>query len=304
MTAQEHWSVKKFRELRPALGQYTNQLVTEMMEGADGLEGNDLFLLENAIFFAPEPIGLAHIYQRGPYANPEIHKQRLEGACERGWLVNQADGAYGPSQKGREYYEQVAAAYKDRLAEVQSLPEGNLERIADLLARVVQSARESSQVLHKPALELTTKEVLPGDASGLQKIQLYCEQILAFRDDTHVASWSPHQLEGIVWESLSDVWEGTAGTPKEMAEKRPFRGFEAKDYAAAFEALIARGWIAETDGGYDITEEGRQVRERAEELTNQYYDAAWEALEPEDKRELAELFQTLLDTHAPEPVAA
>lgn len=304
MSERKHWSVKNFQKLRPALGQYTSPVVTELMESVEGMEGSDLSLLEIAVFFTPEPIGLAHVYQRGPYANPDMHKQRLEGARDRGWLENRADSSYGPSQKGLDFYTQVAAAYYAKLAEVESIAAGQLEKIDAALSIVVKTARESTQVMHKPALVLTMKEPLPDDASGLRKVQLYSEQMLAFRDDAHVASWSPYKLEGIVWESLSDIWEETAGTPTEMAEKRPFRGYDEKDYASAFAALVEREWTAEADGRYIITDEGRKIREKAEKLTNQYYDSAWEGLSEADEQELEKLFKLLLDKHEPEPVPA
>lgn len=304
MINKQHWSVKQFRKLRPSLGQYTNQTITEMIERTEGMENSDLFLVEMATFFSPDPIGLAHIYKRGPYANPEGHKDRLAGAEERGWLAKMGDGGYTYTDKGAKFYERFSQAYKKRLSEVESIPDAELERIQELLAAVVQRAGKNPDVQNKPALELAQKESVDADAATIQKVQLFCEQLLSYRDDAHVASWSPHKLEGITWETFSDVWEGKVTNAAEMAERRPFRRYEQEDYAAAFEELAGRGWLKEKKGNYSITEEGRRIREHAEENTNQYYDSAWAVLNDGEAEELKMLFQKLLDNHEPERVPA
>jgi hypothetical protein len=304
MTKKEHWSVKQLRELRSALSQYTNPMATEMMTNAEDMEGSDLYFMEVATFFSPEPIGLAHIYQRAPYTNPEAHKERLIGAAERGWLDKDGDSAYVPSEKGGTFYGRFIKAYKEKLAEIESLTDDELGRIEALLSVVVNAAKRTTQVRHRPALELSLKEPLDPNAASIQRVQLLIVHLLSYRDDAHVASWSPHKLEGITWESFSDVWQGKVANAAELIEKRPFRGYELEDYAAALEELAGRGWIKEKEGSYIITEEGRRVREEAEELTNQYYDAAWVGLSNEDIEELKDLFQKLAEKHEPEKVPA
>ena len=304
MTKKEHWSVKQLRKLRSALGQYTNPMVTEMMDNVEDMEGSDLYLVEVATFFSPEPIGLAHIYQRAPYTNPEEHKERLIGSAERGWLEKSGDSGYTASEKGATFYAHFIKAYKDELAEVESLADDELDRIEVLLGMVVNAAKRTTEVRHKPALEFSSKELVAPDAAAIQRVQLLIVHLLAYRDDTHVASWSPHKLEGITWESFSDVWQGKITNAAELIEKRPFRGYELEDYAAALEDLARRGWLEVKEGSFVITEEGRRIREEAEELTNKYYDAAWVGLSKEDIEELKDLFQKLAEKHEPEKVLA
>ncbi|MCH7663108.1 MAG: hypothetical protein IH859_04475 [Chloroflexi bacterium] len=262
-------------------------------------------MIEVATFYAPQPIGVAHIFKRGPYGNPVAHKQRLSGAVERGWLTKAGDGAYTPSEKGAQIYKHFAEGYKQVLAGVESLSDEILESIQSVISSVVKTASETPEVMDKPSLELSLKENLGPDASVLQKIQLLTENILSYRDDAHVASWSLHKLEGITWESFSDIWGSKISTAAELAEKRPFRGYSEDDYTASLEELAGRGWIKENkekDGSYSITEEGRRVREKSEDITNQYYDAAWEDISASEMEKLKDLFQQLLDKHAPEKV--
>ena len=71
--------------------------------------------------------------------------------------------------------------------------------------------------------------------------------------------------------------------------------------------LTSRGWIIERDdkkGKYNLTENGRQVRELAEDLTNKYYDVAWAIINASDEETLKDLFQQLLDKHDPEIIPA
>ena len=307
MAKKEHWSVKRFRKLRPAIGQYTNPMAQKMIEETADLEGSDLFLVETAIFYDPQPIGLAHLVKRGPYANPEAHKQRLQGALARGWLTKAGDGAYAPSEKGAQLYKQFAGAYKQNLAGVESIANDILESIQSVLTSVVKAARDTKEVMDKPALEMSLKETLGEDAVAIQRIELLTGNLLSYRDDAHVASWSPHQLNGITWESFSDIWGGRASSAAEIAEKRPYRGYSEKDYVSSLGELTSRGWIIERDdkkGKYNLTENGRHVREQAEDLTNKYYDVAWANLNAADEEKLKDLFQQLLDKHDPEIIPA
>ncbi len=307
MMNKEHWSVKKFRKLRPALGQFTNPMAQDFMEKAISLKSSDLYLIEVAAFYAPQPIGVAHIFKRGPYANPEMHKKRLISGVERGWLTQTSDGSYISSDMGIETYKKFTQAYEKELTGVATLSDKTLESIQSVLTSVVKAAHDTKEVMDKPALEMSLKETLGEDAVAIQRIELLTGNLLSYRDDAHVASWSPHQLNGITWESFSDIWGGRAFSAAEIAEKRPYRGYSEEDYVSSLGELKSRGWIIERDdkkGKYNLTENGRHVREQAEDLTNKYYDVAWANLNAADEEKLKDLFQQLLDKHDPEIIPA
>jgi DNA-binding MarR family transcriptional regulator len=112
----------------------------------------------------------------------------------------------------------------------------------------------------------------------------------SYRDDCHMAAWSEIDVSGYVWETLTFIWQGHANTAAELAEKLPYRSYEASDYASALEKLAMLGWIEADGDGYKLTEEGRTLREDVETNTNENYQAAFAAL-PEGK--LAEVTAAL-----------
>lgn len=296
MTSIEHWSVDTFRKVFSALGKYINPLVVEKREQAKEMDSQDIFYLGIARSFAPDPMGLAHIFQRSPYTNPESQKQRLEDAAKRGWLQSVGDSAFTISEKGERFYADLMDAFKEKLAGVESLPEEELIQITALLDKVVEAARQNTDLLHKPALELSLKFKLDADISTLQKIRRKSLYLLSYRDDAHVASWSPHKLEGRIWEALSFVWEDKASTSAELLEKLDYRNYQLEDYEDAFEDLVNRGWIKEEEKGkFNITEEGKQVRQQAEDLTNQHYNAPWAALSQDETHDLQQRMKKLVE---------
>ena len=81
-----------------------------------------------------------------------------------------------------------------------------------------------------------------GDASPLaEKIRRGLNDINAFRDDVHIASWSNLDVTGPAWDAFSHIWgEKVYGDPvrsaEQLAEKMPFHGFSAEQYADFFTA--------------------------------------------------------------------
>lgn len=304
MMNKQHWSVAELRKLLPALSHYATPAYEEIQEAAGELEGFDLYFVEVATLLGPEAIGVAHIYKRAPYANPDGHRERIESTLSRGWLERSGDSGYVDSEKGSDLYMKYIQAYKERFAEVESLPAIDLQRLSALLDVVISVAEQYTDVLDKPALQLSLSEIIDDDTSTLQKILTQAIQLLAYRDDAHVASWSPHKIDGITWEALSDIWAGEISTSEELVEKRPGRQYTKEDYESALKELARKGWTKNIEGAYTLTEEGRRVREEAEELTNDYYDAPWTILNDAEDYEAQGLIAKLIEMHEPEPQPA
>jgi hypothetical protein len=58
---------------------------------------------------------------------------------------------------------------------------------------------------------------------------------------------------------------------------------------------MRKGWSKAVDGGYQVTEEGKKVRQDAEDQTDRYYYAAWDALSANEVAELGKLLTALRD---------
>ena len=119
--------------------------------------------------------------------------------------------------------------------------------------------------------------------------------LLAFRDDAHIAAWQPYDVSGHTWEAFTYVWRGEAGTAAELAEKLPYRNYDEQAYADALEDLTARGWIVQKDGKYVATDKGKQLRQEAERATDRYYDAPWACLDEAETSEAKGLLKKLAE---------
>ncbi|MBU0704896.1 MAG: hypothetical protein KKC18_13635 [Chloroflexi bacterium] len=130
-------------------------------------------------------------------------------------------------------------------------------------------------------------------ASGSVKTDQYLTDLIRYRDDAHIAAWKPYDVSGHAWEALTFIWRGEASTAEELVEKLPFRGHSAEVYAKVLVDLASRGWVEETPDGYRITEEGRGLRQQAEDATDRYFFAPWACLEDAEIVQLHDLLTRL-----------
>jgi hypothetical protein len=113
--------------------------------------------------------------------------------------------------------------------------------------------------------------------------------------DSHMAAWRIHNIEGNLWEVFSEVWDGKNNTLDKLYEELSFRGITRDEYAQILQELVQYGWIQETDGEYQITGKGKQIREEAEVLTNQYFFSSWSCLSGTELEDLSGLAIQLRD---------
>jgi hypothetical protein len=112
----------------------------------------------------------------------------------------------------------------------------------------------------------------------LLKIVYYLSDLNAYRDDAHMAAFQPHGIEAYVWEALTLVWQGSAQTADDLFDQLWYRGYAREEYAGALEELRRHGWVETIgEGKYQISEQGRAVRDEAERLTDEYFYTPWQA---------------------------
>lgn len=136
-----------------------------------------------------------------------------------------------------------------------------------------------------------------GDTSpDAEKIRRRLNDLAAFRDDAHIASWAQHGIEGPAWDAFSHIWgDGVYGDPvqtaEQLAEKMAFHGFSAQQYGEHLQSIVAKGWLTEKDGVYTLTEAGTAVRQQAEEETDRLFFQSW----PLSETELDELKSLMME---------
>lgn len=248
-----------------------------------------------ALTFEPEPISVARLRLRSPYTAPRRYEERLARAAEQGYLspVAGAEGEYRLTTAGREAaYALIKAAYA-KMAELQPLPIADLERLAGLLFRLVQSCLVAAGPPGKWCLR-HSRRVDPGiEAPVVIRIDQYLSDLAAYRDDAHLAAWQPLAIEGHAWEAFTYLWRGEAATLEELCQKLERRGYSLEEYREALEDLVLRGWLVREGDRYELTALGREVRQQAEETTDRYFYAPWVCLSSQEREELSNLLVRL-----------
>jgi len=246
----------------------------------------------------PDALTADEFFYRYPYMARERQSANLQAAVTAGFAVEVAPGAFRLTETGRAGIERVFAAAHDDLAQHTPLPEAELARMAALLQRLVDASLAAPKPGHKRALR-HSRWTDPGtDAASLVRIDQYLTDLIAYRDDVHIAAWHGYGTTGEVWETLTMLWRDQAHTAAELAEKLPFRGHAAETYAQALADLVARGWLAAdpaTPGAFQVTDQGRAKREEGEEATNRLYFASWQVLTDSEREELIALLTQLRD---------
>ena len=175
-----------------------------------GLEGQDWNLLFSVQGVEPAPITAALLQQFAPYITLEKLEQQLADAAGRGLLQADATGSYRLTDRGRQGVQQSFGAVHAALADVEPLPAGDMDRLNQLLRRLVDATIAAPIPTDKPQLRASrlTDPGVRGSAAALT--DQYLTDLVRFRDDAHQAAWQPHGVGGPTWEALTLIWRGEA----------------------------------------------------------------------------------------------
>jgi hypothetical protein len=248
-----------------------------------------------ALWFEPEPISAARLRMRSPYTSARSYNERFAKAAGQGYLTPVADteGEYRLTGLGRQAAEHVIAAVYAKLSALEPTSAPELERLASLFHRLVMSCLAAPEPPGKWCI-LQSRRTDPGeDASVVARIDQYGTDLAAYRDDAHLAAWQSHNIEGHAWEALTCIWRGEATTLDGLAQRLERRGYSRDEYGQALQDLMRRGWVTEEAGEYRTTIPGQEIRQAAEEVTDQYFYAPWSCLSQGETEELRTLSSLL-----------
>lgn len=292
MITTELWPLA--REALGALAEHYGPTLTQVLTDA-GYEEHDWMTLYRALLFDPEPITAALQQQVfAPYTAVHVFEERFHRAAERGLLTPEGDG-YRLSEQGRGLIRRSLEAGYARMAELTPLPPDDLERLAGLVKRLVDSVLATPE---PPAKRCTraNHRIDPGQAApALARIDQYLSDLGDFRDDAHMAAWRLYNVAGHAWEVFTLLWREGPAAPGALTNKLPHRGYTEADYAEALRELAARGWVEDSGGVYHITEKGTALRQQAEAATERYFYAPWSVLDEQEQRDLRNLLTRLRD---------
>ena len=243
----------------------------------------------------PAPLSLERYHAWTPYTARARCAETLEGLAGLEFLERVGPDAYRLTDVGREALDDVFGAAHARLAEVDPLPEEEMGRLNALLSRLVAATLEAPEPREKWSL-IYSRWTDPGEgATGSVVTDQYLTDLIRFRDDAHLAAWKSYDINGHAWEALTFLWRDQAHTAEALAEQLPFRGHSPETYAGALDELVDRGWVQKTADGYQITAQGRTVRQQAEDATNHYFFAPWSGLSTSEIDQLGALLTRLRD---------
>ncbi len=251
---------------------------------------------------APAPMTVAVLAERAAYTNEAAMEQGLKMAEEAGYLTAVSEGAYQLTDPGNALASEILQAINTAAKEVTPLSEEEMARLAGYIHRL-RTACQNADTTFKACLK-RSMSFDQGDASPLaEKIRRGLNDLAAFRDDAHLASWANLDVTGPGWDAFSHIWgEKVYGDPvntaEQIAQKMSFHGFSAEDYAQHLQPLVDRGWLTLTNDSYAITEAGQAVRWQAERDTDQLFYQGWD-LSDEEIADMKSLMQDLVTAVAP-----
>ena len=234
--------------------------------------------------------------KRDPFSNPQLFEKVFVILNVKGWIQPRQDGSYQVSEKARQGARQIIQSGDEQLLPLETSSSLTLRRLAILLKQIVMASTEAPPPPEQWAITHRFR-VAEKDSPWIVQVREYLMDLLAYRDDCHLAASHPHFGQaGIVWSVLGALWRGERFTAEQMAESHSFRGYETDDYEVALQAVTQIGWAKETrvPDVYSITPQGREIFESAQHLTDEYFYIPWSVL---TRDELAELYDLLLKLH-------
>ena len=224
---------------------------------------------------APKNISVELLDKRNPYVNPTWQEKRLADTAKVGYLDLDGMGGYVISEKGANAINAVHGAFYNHINKVNRFPTNKLEELAALLDKLVGACAKTDIPNDTLCLDISHNGHPKVESGSLAQIDQYLDDMNAFRDDAHLAAWTPTEVSGHVWEVLSFVWNGEADTVEKLVERLPYRNYTAEDYANTLEGLQQRGWIEPGGEDYKVTAEGRKIRDDAESATDTNFFEPW-----------------------------
>ena len=234
---------------------------------------------------------------RDPFSNPEQFERLFVRLNVKGWIEPMLDGSYRVTEKAREMTRYLIQAGDVQLSDFAFMPDPDLRRLVLLLKRIVNESCVAPEPPEKWAIRKRFR-VADEHYPPIMQIREYLMDLFAYHDDSHLSASRPHFNEaGIVWLTLGLLWKGNAVNAEQMAEKMEFRGYEVEEYEIAIQAAMELGWVEQGNlpDTFRLTEEGKQLRQQAEQLTNEYFYAPWSVLTQAETDELYELLIRLRD---------
>lgn len=258
--------------------------------------------LHNYAELGLDTLSVAEALRRDPYSRPQDFAEEFARLGAAGWLdaIGNVDDPmttrYVVLPHARDAVRAIDGAGDALLGDLVAVPDAELARIHELLAAIHAANLAAPQ---PPARWGAERRFRSADASTPLpgRIREAALDLLAYRDDVHLAAWSAHAdpaTEGGLWNAFSHVWSSSSSTAEGIALAAAFRGYDAAFYEQALADLEARGWLVADGAAYRTTAAGQALRDEVERQTDEWFFAPWAVLGEEGVSELRERVEALL----------
>ncbi|MEK6754436.1 MAG: MarR family winged helix-turn-helix transcriptional regulator [Chloroflexota bacterium] len=261
-----------------------------------GLEPGWITWLSALFVFGPAPLTTAGFMRLFPYGSAGVLEARFGLAVKHGILIASEENEYHATEKGMDWRNQMIQAAIDSIAHLQPIPPADLQKLVDYSRRLTEASLAAPEPPSKFGASHYFENMHPQEGEYLLRFFIhYFGTLDKYRGNAHLATWKHYNIEGNRWEVLSYVWRGEINTLDKLYNELSFRGITRDEYAEILQELVERGWVEETSGEYQLTAEGKRIREEAEALTDRYFFAPWSCLNESELEDLSNLATQLRD---------
>ncbi len=188
-------------------------------------------------------------------------------AARAAGLADDVGGRWHVTAKGRAVAARVRKEADAYLATLDPIPNADIRRLADLLARAL-GAIERSDVPHD---HMARTPRFVGDAHvPMVALENAIFGLWQARDDCHMSSWREGGFDGPTFDVLTRIWRAEAATEDALAAKLPQR---VADVHAAVARLRHDGLVR--SDALAVTARGDETRRQVEDETDRRFFAPW-----------------------------
>jgi hypothetical protein len=253
-----------------------------------GLTREEFWLLNRFRYF-PGTVAPGDFLTFGPYSSTSTYEQQLESLVAKK-LAEKVDASrYRAAEVGRKLVDQLYRDYFAAIARHDRLSDAHAQRLGELTDRVVAFLVRQPEV---PApITSAARSVFP----DIHRPWVYAERrvtaLAVFRDDAHIAAWREDGWSGPRIAVSTALYQAEQPLPREQL-RAAVAQLNDKDFLSAISALHSGAEVSHTaDDIYKLTNAGRQARQVVEDLTDQNYAVLFNALTPDDQKDLIALLE-------------
>ena len=253
-----------------------------------GLTRDEFWLLNRFRYF-PGTVAPGDFLTFGPYASVTTYEQRLESLVAKKFAEVVDTGRYRSAEAGRKLVDQLYRDYYAAIARHDRLSEADVQRLGALADRVVAFLVRQPDV---PApITSAARSAFPETTRAWVYAERRVTALAVFRDDAHIAAWREDGWSGPRIAVSTTLFK--AAQPQPLLELRAaVAQLTDKDFKSAISALHSGAEVSHNaEDIYKLTAAGCQARQVVEDLTDRNYAVLFNALSPDELKELVELLE-------------